>query len=632
MRILSLFIAILCSANIFAVREKVIETPYWAKSDASALHLKKITLSDTATILYFNINEWGMETWSLSPTVHLEADGKNYKVHYSKKYSEKTGNEIPFQFGSPNHIKNNISDSLIAVFDPLPKKTKAFDFIEGNSDRNSWRIFDIRTINEPYSPIMKVATTSKADETLEPFVPKAGKAILNIRYHGSKKKYEMTCGNFVVSDFIMKEGMKWTQDTTGSGIYKAEILCLNPIYVDLLLPYFNGKILLEPEKELTIDLDIPTLVNKEIEKDKRYKSHNYGEGYAISGNLAIFNKAIMTHGDYRWSLIDSLVCDTTISFKDYVKKMWNKCKTRISEIDSDPSLSHQQKVFMRWRIENDYVEDRMNYADHIKNAYIFKYWDTPTISGDSIGKIKSKEAERQATLVDPHANELTLFKDMRAAYITSDTKKLKYMDANGITSGAFYIWLKDKRKAEAIADELNALHPLSDIHTLDSISPVYVPLLRQLNDTAIAYQKRMYNMQKTNICKTDAEKNILSTIVEQYKGSVVFVDCWATWCGPCNRGIKAMRPIEKELSDKNVKFIFLTDISSPIKDWTEMIQTMPGYHYRLTDKQWSNLPAMNGIPRYFIFDRNGKQLLDMTGWSENNVEKFKNIIQQAINE
>jgi hypothetical protein len=96
-------------------------------------------------------------------------------------------------------------------------------------------------------------------------------------------------------------------------------------------------------------------------------------------------------------------------------------------------------------------------------------------------------------------------------------------------------------------------------------------------------------------------------------------------------GIKAMKPVEEELADKNVKFVFLTNASSPIKTWTEMIQTMPGYHYRLTDNQWNNLPGISGgIPRYFIFDRDGKQLMDETGWNDKKAEKFKNVILQAL--
>lgn len=620
----------LCSISILAAREKVINTPYWSYSDAMELYLKKITLSDTATILTFSILQINSQTWSLSSKTHLEADGKSYKLRYAKKYSEKTEKEVPFMLDSINLFSGNIPDSLIIVFDPIPKKTIAFDFMDGE-ERNNWHIFDIRTTGEPYPSMMKKQSRTITNEQFMPFVPKSGKAILNVHIHGFKKKYNMACGNPYVGNFITKEDMRWTKE---NGDYRAELLCFNPTTVNLTLPCFNlyVELLVEPDKELNIDLDIPTLVNKEIEKDKRYKRHKYGDGCVLTGHLAKFNKAMMENIDYRWNRIDSLICDTTIFFNDYVKKIWNKYKTRISETNSKSTLDDQQKEFLNLQIQNDYINDRVRYVNHIRDSYYFKYWDKSSPWSDSIIRVRGAEAEKQATLNDPHAMELSLFKDMRAAYINTDTSLLKYMEANGITSGSFYEWLKDKKKTEAIADGLNAMRPLTDIKVLDSISPVYVPFLLQLNDTAIAYRNRLRGMQKVNTCNINVEKDVLPAIVEQYKGSVVFVDCWATWCGPCNMGIKAMKPIEEEFADKNVKFIFITNGSSPMADWTKMIQTMSGYHYRLTGTQWNNLSGMDGsIPHYFIFDSNGKQLMDHTGWNDENVKIFKDVIQKAIN-
>lgn len=627
---LSVLVTIVCT---LAAREKVIETPYWGKSSKDDLRIKWISLSDTATTISFRIYRWGSQSWRLSSKAHLEADGKNYPLRYVKKYNGKTGMELPFALDSVNYFTSGQPDSLIVVFNPLPKKTKAFDFRE-TGERNGWHIFDIRTVGEPYPSAMTASEEIKGDEKLPLFVPKAGKAILNVRYHGSKKKYNIFCGNWnVEGNFITKENTKWTQDTIGNGVYRAELFCMSPTYVELTIPYYDGhaSVILEPQQELNIDLDLPTLVNKGIESDKRYPQHKYGNGYVISGNLAKFDMAIHTDKVNTMVLVDSLIADTTLSFNGYVAKIWNKYQTRLAQTDSDSTKDDEQKQFLRLRNELAYVNDRMDYAHHIRTAYVFKYYHNPRASRDSICDIKKREAEKHFSMVDPHAKELTLFQDMRSAYITDNTSILKYMEANGITTGDFYHWLKDKKRAEMIAEKLNALHPLADIRTLDSISPVYAPLLRQLNDTALAYQKRTNSMMKTKVCETDAEKDVLTKIVEKYKGSVVFVDCWATWCGPCKMGIKAMKPVEEELADKNVKFVFLTNASSPIMTWTEMIQTMSGYHYRLTDNQWSNLPGISGgIPRYFIFDRDGKQLMDETGWNDERVEKFKNVILQAL--
>jgi hypothetical protein len=95
-------------------------------------------------------------------------------------------------------------------------------------------------------------------------------------------------------------------------------------------------------------------------------------------------------------------------------------------------------------------------------------------------------------------------------------------------------------------------------------------------------------------------------------------------------GITAMAPIEEELAKQGAVFAFITNETSPAADWMKMIQTMPGDHYRLTPEQWAKLKGLNGIPRYKIFDRSGKEILDQTGWGDQLKDIFKKTITEAL--
>jgi thiol-disulfide isomerase/thioredoxin len=227
-----------------------------------------------------------------------------------------------------------------------------------------------------------------------------------------------------------------------------------------------------------------------------------------------------------------------------------------------------------------------------------------------------------------------LLKDMRSAYLIDDTSLMPYMEANGLGGNEVYRWMAGLKKAQELASRISALQPVTDNAEWDSIMPYYRPTLKQMNDTTLSILARQKASQKSDvhICETTAltSADILSEIVSKYPGKVVLVDCWATWCVPCRRGIEAMKPMEKELEGKDFVPVFLTDGSSPIKTWVEMTNTMPGEHYRLTNEQWKKLPSMNGIPRYWLFGKDGKKLMDQTGWGDELLETFRTNINKAL--
>ncbi|MBS1977880.1 MAG: TlpA family protein disulfide reductase [Bacteroidetes bacterium] len=103
-----------------------------------------------------------------------------------------------------------------------------------------------------------------------------------------------------------------------------------------------------------------------------------------------------------------------------------------------------------------------------------------------------------------------------------------------------------------------------------------------------------------------------------YKGQTVFINFWATWCGPC---IKEMPTIDKAqiaLKDKGVVFLIASDEEpAEIK---EFMENRPfNFHYvQLTNMEELKIPA---LPTTYIFDEAGKLKFSETGtrdWSEPN--------------
>ena len=127
-----------------------------------------------------------------------------------------------------------------------------------------------------------------------------------------------------------------------------------------------------------------------------------------------------------------------------------------------------------------------------------------------------------------------------------------------------------------------------------------------------------------------APEDILQTILDNYKGKAVLIDMWATWCGPCRAGHKAMAPIKNDLKDKNIQFVYITSPSSPPTTWQEMIKEIDGDHYYLTEEQ--NHYILNhfeseGIPTYAIYNTKGEQTYKSIGFP--GLDTIKNEIDKA---
>ncbi|MCE7042390.1 TlpA disulfide reductase family protein [Dyadobacter sp. CY312] len=102
-----------------------------------------------------------------------------------------------------------------------------------------------------------------------------------------------------------------------------------------------------------------------------------------------------------------------------------------------------------------------------------------------------------------------------------------------------------------------------------------------------------------------------SRMLENNKGKVVYVDFWASWCGPCRAEMPASKALKKRFKTKDVVFINIS-MDENSAAWKKACKSegidAPG-NYILVQPDKSDLKRqfrITSIPRYFLIDKSGK--------------------------
>lgn len=156
------------------------------------------------------------------------------------------------------------------------------------------------------------------------------------------------------------------------------------------------------------------------------------------------------------------------------------------------------------------------------------------------------------------------------------------------------------------------------------LDPIFIDLQKKTIDENYNGVVRYYKMNyAANLAKSKLVNTMSPTFnydnyaggktkLEDLKGKYVYIDVWATWCGPCRSEIPFLKKIEQKYHNKNISFVSISiDVQKDIEKWKALIKDKElGGVQLFADNNWNSQfikdYGINSIPRFILIDPTGK--------------------------
>ena len=309
-----------------------------------------------------------------------------------------------------------------------------------------------------------------------------------------------------------------------------------------------------------------------------------------------------------------------MDFKAKTDSTRAQCENQLQElITKHPTLSQRYIDY----VEGEY---QMIQGESMSQAkYFMPNFKLPQEYMDIVGKEFWQKATKPFTLYD----DFPYFMNNYLEYYLPDQGNFETIQTLLDSVGCEYP-LRDVFFAHMLCEMMDGTHQPIDSTTLSLVEqqlikmPYALALVKKTSDKYTALQQ---SIQKRDISKSASLKSsdevanmsdgeqILRKLTEPYRGRLVLLDIWGTWCGPCKEALSHSEEEYERLKDYDLVYLYLANHSSDdawknvIKEYNVVGENV--FHHNLPIDQQSAVERFLGVhawPHYRLINRDGTVL------------------------
>lgn len=362
----------------------------------------------------------------------------------------------------------------------------------------------------------------------------------------------------------------------------------------------------------------------------KFKAGNLSESIVFNGRGGVNNQFLRNFNtqfknDFTIPLMEEKM--KTLSLDEFEMLIFDNRKKEKDFYNNyaDKNLfSVRFKKFIENQIKYNYLNLLLSYpiVNANKSSTILTVTPLPALMLDVLDK--KTVSDQEAMVSESYRNFLTYF----VTYFASELNGFNKFKDFTISTEKKYVIARDNLKGEPFLYYLSKfLLEMGEKTNPETVKRIFTEMEKE--DKAGAYtgilKEKLGKWMKTKLPKNaEGKLDIVSPdftmqglkgkeiSLADFRGKVIYVDFWASWCGPCREQFPFSKRLHDQLSDKQKKevvFLYIS-IDNTEEIWKKALNSLQleGEH-ALSPGGWNSFVAkyykINSIPRYLLIDKKG---------------------------
>lgn len=121
------------------------------------------------------------------------------------------------------------------------------------------------------------------------------------------------------------------------------------------------------------------------------------------------------------------------------------------------------------------------------------------------------------------------------------------------------------------------------------------------------------------------------TSIADYKGKLIYLDFWASWCGPCRQSFPVLQKIRTQYADQGFEVIAV-NLDTELAPALKFLNQFPVDYPILLDPQYTmaNTYGIQGLPTAYLINHEGTVIYKHLGFKKTDEKWLTALIEQHL--